>query len=150
MRSNQGFDQRTRELERLRRQLQSRNKTLQTRKKPDKSVGDNNRAASTTGAGTDMRKLVTSSMIVLLAALSIGGASTQPQAKGTVTRTDRCNRLQQQFTDEIAEHAEAKRAAEAKALQKKAMKFCAGNQQAQGIRAYATALKMLGAQPIEP
>jgi hypothetical protein len=30
------------------------------------------------------------------------------------------------------------------------MKFCAGKQQAQGIRAYAIALKMLGVQPIEP
>lgn len=97
-----------------------------------------------------MRKLATSSTIVLLAALSLGAASTQPQPKGTISRTERCDRLQQQFAQEITEHAEAKRAAEAKALQKKAMKFCAGKQQAQGIRAYAIALKMLGVQPIEP
>lgn len=97
-----------------------------------------------------MRKLVTSSTIVLLAAFSLGATGTQPQSKGTISRTERCDKLQQQFTHEVTEHAEAKRAAEAQALQKKAMKFCAGKQQAQGIRAYATALKMLGVQPIEP
>ncbi len=97
-----------------------------------------------------MRNAVTSSMIVLLAVLSLGAADANQQTKGPVTRTDRCDRLQQQFADEINKRAEAKRAADAKALQKKAMKFCAGNQQAQGIRAYATALKMLGVQPIEP
>lgn len=102
------------------------------------------------GIGTDMRKLVTSSMIVLLAALSLGAADASTQTTGTITRADRCNRLQQQYADEIGQHAKAKRAAEAKALQKKAVKFCAGKQQAQGIRAYATALKMLGVQPIEP
>lgn len=89
-------------------------------------------------------------MIVLLAALSLGAASAQPLAKGTTSRIDQCNRLQQQFAHEITEHAEAKRAADAKALQRKAAKFCAGKRQAQGIRAYATALKMLGVQPIEP
>jgi len=131
--------------------LQSRNKTLQTGKTADKPVGDNSLTASVVEEiGTEMRKLVTSSTIVLLAALSLGAADAATQTKGTITRTDRCNKLQQQFADEITGHAEAKRAAEAKALQKKAMKFCAGNQQAQGIRAYATALKMLGVQPIEP
>lgn len=96
-----------------------------------------------------MRNLVASSTIVLLAAVSLGAAATQPQTK-SISRTDRCNVLQQQFTHAITEHAEAKRAAEAKALQKKAMKFCAGDEQAQGIRAFATALKLLGVQPIDP
>jgi len=103
-----------------------------------------------TGSGIAMQKLGTSSMIVLLAALSLGAAPAQPLAKGTSSRIDQCNRLQQQFSHAITEHAEAKRAAEAKALQRKAVRFCAGNRQAQGIRAYATALKMLGVQPIEP
>jgi len=89
-------------------------------------------------------------MIVLLAALVLGAAATQSLARGTTSRADQCNQLQQQFSHAITEHAEAKRAAEAKALQRKAVKFCAGNRQAQGIRAYATALKMLGVQPIEP
>ena len=97
-----------------------------------------------------MRNLGISSTLVLLAALSLGTAEAHPHTGRTNTRTERCNRLQQQLTHAITEHAEAKRAAEAKALQKRAMKFCAGRQQAQGIRAYATALKMLGEQPIEP
>ncbi|WP_378948900.1 hypothetical protein [Mesorhizobium sp. ANAO-SY3R2] len=97
-----------------------------------------------------MRNLVISSTVVLLAALSLGSAEARPHGSRTNARTEQCNRLQQQFTHAITEHAEAKRAAEAKALQKKAMKFCAGEKQAQGIRAYATALKMLGEQPIEP
>ncbi len=97
-----------------------------------------------------MRKLVTSSTIVLLAALSLGAATDQLMAKSPVTRTDRCNSLQQQFSTAMTNHAEAKRATEAKALQKKASKFCAGKEQAQGIRAYATALKMLGVQPVDP
>lgn len=97
-----------------------------------------------------MRKLGIGSIIVLLAALSLGSAEARPHGSRTNARIERCNRLQRQFSDEILEHAEAKRAAEAKALQKKAMKFCAGDKQAQGIRAYATALKMLGVQPIEP
>lgn len=89
-------------------------------------------------------------MIVLIATISLGAAEARPHARRTTTRTEHCNRLQQQFNHAITEHAEAKRAAEAKALQKKAMKFCAGDKQAQGIRAYATALKMLGEQPVEP
>ncbi|PSJ60990.1 hypothetical protein C7I85_11805 [Mesorhizobium soli] len=88
-------------------------------------------------------------MVVLLAALSLGATSEQPLA-GTTSRMDQCNRLQQQFAHAITEHAEAKRAAEAKALQRKAAKFCSSKRQAQGIRAYANALKMLGVQPVEP
>lgn len=97
-----------------------------------------------------MRKLGIGSIIVLLAALSLGSADARPHGSRTNARTEQCNRLQQQFAHAISEHAEAKRAAEAKALQKKAMKYCAGDKQAQGIRTYATALKMLGEQPMEP
>ncbi|MDH6233411.1 dihydrodipicolinate synthase/N-acetylneuraminate lyase [Mesorhizobium soli] len=102
-----------------------------------------------TGSRNVMQKLGTSSIVVLLAALSLGATAEQPLA-GTTSRIVQCNRLQQQFAHAITEHAEAKRAAEAKALQRKAAKFCAGRRQAQGIRAYANALKMLGVQPIEP
>ncbi|GAI29525.1 unnamed protein product, partial [marine sediment metagenome] len=41
----------------------------------------------------------------------------------------------------------APRAAKAKSLQKKAIRFCASNRQAQGIRTFAKALKVLGVQP---
>ncbi len=70
-------------------------------------------------------------------------------AKNPITRVERCNSLQQQFDHAIVEHARAKRAAQARAFQKKAVKFCAGKSQAQGIRAYAKALKLLGVKPID-
>jgi hypothetical protein len=70
-------------------------------------------------------------------------------ADGTPTRTELCSKLQLQTQHAITEHAEAKRAAKAKALQRQAAKFCAGHKQAQGIRAYAQALKLLGVQPID-
>jgi hypothetical protein len=66
-----------------------------------------------------------------------------------ITRVDRCNALERQFDHAIIQHARAKRATQARALQKKAQKFCAGKEQAQGIRAYAQALKLLGVKPIE-
>jgi hypothetical protein len=66
-----------------------------------------------------------------------------------ITRIERCDTLQQQLDHAIIQHARAKRAAQARALRKKGEKFCAGNSQAQGIRAYATALKLLGVKPID-
>jgi hypothetical protein len=70
-------------------------------------------------------------------------------ARTPITRIERCNALQRQFDHAITRHARAKRAAQARALRKKGEKFCAGNSQAQGIRAYATALKLLGVKPID-
>jgi len=69
--------------------------------------------------------------------------------KVTITRVQRCEDLQRQLSHAISQHAKAKRAAEARALQKKAQRYCAGKRQAQGIRAYAQALKLLGVQPID-
>jgi hypothetical protein len=39
---------------------------------------------------------------------------------------------------------------EAKALQRKADRYCADKHQAQGIRTLANALKVLGASPVDP
>ncbi len=47
-------------------------------------------------------------------------------------------------------HSVASEAAEAKALQKKANRYCAARKQAQGIRMLANALKLLGVTPVDP
>jgi predicted lipoprotein len=96
-----------------------------------------------------MRHLVAGFAIVLASmattAMAAGHVATNPPN----TRVERCNALQQQLDQAIIQHARAKRATQARALRKKAEKFCAGKEQAQGIRAYATALKLLGVKPID-
>jgi hypothetical protein len=99
---------------------------------------------------TEMRKL----LIVAIATFSASASMASPVAphptkRVMITRIERCQDLQRQFNHAILEHAKAKRAAEARALQKRAQKYCAGKRQAQGIRAYAEALRMLGVQPID-
>jgi hypothetical protein len=96
-----------------------------------------------------LRNISTISAIVLTGAVTLIASIEQSKADGTPTRTELCGKLQSQVQHAITEHAEAKRAAKAKALQRQATKFCASNKQAQGIRAYAQALKLLGVQPID-
>jgi hypothetical protein len=95
------------------------------------------------------RNISTISTIVLIGAVILTAPIEQAMADETPTRTELCGKLQLQTQHAITEHAEAKRAAKAKALQRQATKFCASNKQAQGIRAYAQALKLLGVQPID-
>ncbi|PSH69457.1 hypothetical protein CU102_08765 [Phyllobacterium brassicacearum] len=95
-----------------------------------------------------LRNISTISTIALTAAVILTASIDQSTADETPTRTELCGKLQVQTQHAITEHAEAKRAAKAKALQKQATRYCAGNKQAQGIRAYAQALKLLGVQPI--
>ncbi|ATU91784.1 hypothetical protein [Phyllobacterium zundukense] len=95
-----------------------------------------------------LRNISTISTIVLTGAVILTASIDRSIADETPTRTELCGKLQLQTQHAINEHAEAKRAAKAKALQKQATRFCAGNKQAQGIRAYAQALKLLGVQPI--
>jgi hypothetical protein len=101
------------------------------------------------GAEEPMRRFVPAIAIVLAAmgtpAMAVGHTAT----KAPITRIERCGALQQQLDHAIAQHARGKRASQARALRKKAEKFCAGKSQAQGIRTYATALKLLGVKPID-
>ncbi|MEK1887994.1 MAG: hypothetical protein AAAB35_10575 [Phyllobacterium sp.] len=89
------------------------------------------------------------STVILTGALVLSASVEQSSADTLPTRTELCGKLQLQTQHAITEHAEAKRAAKAKALQKQATKFCASNKQAQGIRDYAQALKLLGVQPVD-
>ncbi|MGN6583228.1 MAG: hypothetical protein ACTHJV_05955 [Rhizobiaceae bacterium] len=94
-------------------------------------------------------------LVIVIAALLCAGAAAaspatpHPAKRVMITRVQRCEDMQRQFNHAISQHAKAKRAAEARALQKRAQRYCAGKRQAQGIRAYAEALKLLGVQPIE-
>jgi hypothetical protein len=97
---------------------------------------------------TEMRKLLTSSAIIMIGWACLAVSVEPSSAKVTITRIERCNALERQFNKVIG-RATARRAAEARALQKRAATFCAGKEQAQGIRAYAKALRLLGVQPID-
>lgn len=83
---------------------------------------------------------------IALASVALG----QIEAKTVITRSERCNGLSHQVDEAIKTHARAPQVARAKALQKKANRFCATKRQAQGIRTLANALKLLGVTPIEP
>jgi hypothetical protein len=71
-------------------------------------------------------------------------------ARGAMTRSERCNRLSRQVDEAIETHAKAMQVAEAKGLQKKAKRYCSERKQAQGIRMLADALKLLGVTPTDP
>ncbi len=72
-----------------------------------------------------------------------------PEAKADelITRSERCDRLRQQLQTALSGHVETGQARQASALQKKGNKFCASKRQAQGLRTYAKALKLLGLKP---
>jgi hypothetical protein len=92
---------------------------------------------------------------VLLPLLLIAASAAQSEAKTVatkvlVTRSERCSRLSHQVDEAIEKHAKARQVTEAKALQRKANRFCAEKKQAQGIRTLANALKVLGVAPVDP
>ena len=66
------------------------------------------------------------------------------------TRADRCGILQNQLAEQIKNHAGSSHSGKATTIGAKAKKFCASGRQAQGLRAYAKALQLLGVQPIDP
>jgi hypothetical protein len=101
------------------------------------------------GAEEPMRRFVAVIAIVLAGMGTTAMAAGHVAAKAPITRIERCDALQQQLDHAITRHARAKRAAQARALRKKGERFCAGKSQAQGIRTYATALKLLGVKPID-
>ena len=68
-------------------------------------------------------------------------------AEAAVSRSEHCERLGLQLDQVIDTQADATMVVEATALRKQAVRFCADHKQAQGIRAYANALKLLGAIP---
>jgi hypothetical protein len=88
------------------------------------------------------------SLAVIMAALTLGSTSWPSMA--AQTRTGRCNVLQDQLSDQLKTHSGSSRSAAAATMGARARKLCAGGKQAQGLRAYAKALQLLGVQPIDP
>jgi hypothetical protein len=80
-------------------------------------------------------------------------AVAQSGAEAAVTRSEYCSRLGLQLDGVIQAKAEpgadAREIAEATALQDKANRLCAERKQAQGIRTFANALKLLGVTPVD-
>ncbi|ELT48777.1 hypothetical protein HED48_15750 [Ochrobactrum intermedium] len=87
-----------------------------------------------------------------LSTLCLAGLLSFPLPNGAmaaqlVTRSERCDRLQHQLQTALSGRAETRQARQAETLQKRGMKFCASRREAQGLRAYAEALKLLGIKP---
>ena len=82
--------------------------------------------------------------------LLVTGPIEAGEAKVATTRTERCTNLSRQVDEALETHAAATQVTAAKALQKRANRFCANKKQAQGIRMLANALKLLGVTPIDP
>ncbi|WP_404927737.1 hypothetical protein [Mesorhizobium sp. ORM16] len=74
-------------------------------------------------------------------------------AEAAVTRSESCSRLGLQLDGAIETKddlgASAIHLAEATAIQNKASRFCAERKEAQGIRTFANALKLLGVTPVD-
>ncbi|MBN9038899.1 MAG: hypothetical protein J0H53_22780 [Rhizobiales bacterium] len=97
-----------------------------------------------------MRAFAVASMGALVcASLAIAAPEQMPTHAGA-TRSELCSRLSRQLDKAIETHATAAQAAAAKELQKKGSRYCAGRKQAQGIRTFANALKLLGVTPVDP
>ncbi|WP_235969041.1 hypothetical protein [Brucella tritici] len=87
-----------------------------------------------------------------LSTLCLAGLLSCPLPNGAmaaqlVTRSERCDRLQHQLQTALSGRVETRQARQAETLQKRGMKFCASRREAQGLRAYAEALKLLGVKP---
>jgi hypothetical protein len=90
------------------------------------------------------------SMGALLGILLTSVVAGQVEAKAVMSRSEQCNGLSHQLDEAIKTHARAPQVVRAKALQKKAHRFCASKRQAQGIRTLANGLKLLGVKPVDP
>jgi hypothetical protein len=99
-----------------------------------------------------MRVIAVASMGVLLGVSLAVAAPTHAPAqlhpKAGSSRSELCNRLSRQVDGAIETHAKAAQVAAARALQKKGTRYCAERKQAQGIRMFANALKLLGVTPV--
>jgi hypothetical protein len=97
-----------------------------------------------------MPRLSISLLGVLMGVSLLTTAVGQSDAKAALTRSERCTNLSRQFDEALETHAAATQVTAAKALQRKANRFCANKKQAQGIRMLANALKLLGVTPNDP
>ncbi|MBN9243534.1 MAG: hypothetical protein J0I98_12155 [Mesorhizobium sp.] len=97
-----------------------------------------------------MRVFSVAAMGVLFGVSLAVAAPSQTHPKAASARSELCRRLSRQVDEAIETHAKATQVAAAKALQKRGTRYCAERKQAQGIRMFANALKLLGVAPVDP
>lgn len=97
-----------------------------------------------------MRAYSVAMMAVLVCTSLAIAAPGQTGTQAGSARSEICSRLSRQLDEAIETHAKAAQVAQARALQKKGTRYCAGRKQAQGIRMFADALKLLGVTPVDP
>lgn len=97
-----------------------------------------------------MLKLSAARMGAIAFAMLAIAAAGRADAAATVSRSELCSRLSQQVDEAVQSHAKAAQVASARALQRKANRYCAKQKQAQGIRMLANALRLLGVKPVVP
>ena len=97
-----------------------------------------------------MMKATVITVVLALATASAVAAPVPPKAGPvTISRMERCERLDVQLQKALKTKRTARHASTARALRTKARRLCATRREAQGIRTYADALKLLGVRPID-
>lgn len=94
-----------------------------------------------------MKKALVLAMVTALAAGSAAAAPAPSHARRFVSRIERCSLLDKQLETVLKTKRTVRHATTARALRSKARRLCATHREAQGIRTYADALKLLGVQP---
>lgn len=85
--------------------------------------------------------------LALAMAVAIAGPCAGPNRAAAAGRAELCARLSRQVERALLQNSRADRVVAARALQRKADRLCAVRKAAQGLRAYADALDLLGVKP---
>lgn len=97
-----------------------------------------------------MKRMLVLSMAMIMGAAASVASAAPSGTHGPISRRERCSLLDHQLTRAIALNHKTGRLTAARALRKKARRFCATRREAQGLRMYADALKSLGVTPLDP
>ncbi|ENR65028.1 hypothetical protein C032_02695 [Brucella abortus 63/294] len=85
--------------------------------------------------------------VLCAASITLPSLPHEAGAAPLVTRSQRCERLKHQLQTALSGHVKIGRVHQVEVLQRRGARFCASKRQAQGLRAYAEALKLLGVKP---
>lgn len=96
-----------------------------------------------------MKRMLVISMALIMGVANAAASTASSKDHVQISRHERCSLLDRQLTRALnSKHAEG-HAGTARTLRRKARHFCASRREAQGIRSYADALKLLGIVPID-
>jgi hypothetical protein len=85
---------------------------------------------------------------MFLVTASIVGIFLSPGVGEAANRGELCDQLSRQIDTVVLQNPKSSHVAAARVLQQKADRLCATQKPAQGIRAHADALKLLGVKPV--